>query len=109
MAATIKQALKGVTNYPVQDDTLQGIALCRGLSLESEATAEVLNSESYALATADIYSWLAIAPNVSEGGVSFSFTQREKETFRSVARSIYQTYGINKPGIVTYGNKGDRL
>jgi hypothetical protein len=105
--ATILESLKGLSSYPVPSATFTKVAGRRGLSLTAEATVGVLNSESYRLAEADLMRWLAKAPNVSESGVSFSFSSDERKCFTNEADSIYAEYGEGEQ--VEYGYIGDSL
>ena len=86
---TVLEALKGVNAYPVPLRTLTAIADKRGLSLTTEATQEVQKSKEYNLAVADLLMWLSIAPDVSQGGQSYSFTDEQRKQFRNRANSLY--------------------
>ena len=109
---TVLEALKGVNAYPVPLRTLTAIADKRGLSLTTEATQEVQKSKEYNLAVADLRMWLSIAPDVSQGGQSYSFTDEQRKQFRNRANSLYDDFGASdetgtpKP---IYGYKGSRL
>lgn len=108
--ATILETLKGVNAYPVPLRTLDGVAEDRGLTLTDEATREVMRGRAYNLALADLLLWLAYAPNISQGGQSYSFTDEQRTQFRNRARGLYEEFGeesaATKP---IYGYKGDRL
>lgn len=112
MAATILESLKGVNAYPVPLRTLTRVIERRGLSQSDEATREVLRGAKYNLATADLLLWLADAPDISQGGQSFGFTDEQRLQFRNRAKNLLQEYGdakeaeMNKP---IYGYKGSRL
>ena len=57
---------------------------------------------------ARLYLYLATAPNVSEGGVSISFTADDKRTFISLAKRYAALAGEN--GLISgpaYGYKGE--
>ena len=110
---TIEDVLIGLTQYPLPSGTLKGFAARRGCYLSSEATAENLSSREFLLAEADLYAWLSIAPNVSQGGQSYSFTTEQQTLFKKKANAIYEAMGDtdsiltdNKP---TYGYKGSKL
>lgn len=104
--ATIVEGLKSLNAYPIPMQTLVCIAEGRGLSPydTKDDTAE------YRLATADVYMWLSNAPDVSQGGQSFSFTDEQRKHFRQRAQSIYGAEGESKATKHTiYGYKGTRL
>lgn len=82
--------------------------MVRGLSLDAEATAEVLKSDAYKLAKADLLVWLANAPNISQGGQSYTIPDEVRESFRNQADSLYnEVKGIQHNA--RYGYKGSRL
>ena len=109
---TVLESLKGVNAYPIPLRTLTTIADKRGLSLTTEATQEVQKSREYNLAVADLLLWLSVAPDVSQGGQSYSFTDEQRREFRNRANSLYRDFGADdeagtpKP---IYGYKGSRL
>lgn len=109
-AATILEALKSITAYPVPLRTLVEIAERRGLSLSDEATQETLNGKAYNLAKADTLLWLSLAPNVTQGGQSYSFTDEQRTEFKNRAFKLFNEYeeaaAVAKP---IYGYKGSRL
>ena len=108
--ATILESLKSTTAFPVPLRTFEEVAQRRGLALDEESSQGVLMSSSFNLAVADIYLWLSIAPNVSQGGQSFTFTDVQRTMFRNKANKIYEQFGgldeVNKP---IYGYKGSKL
>jgi hypothetical protein len=111
MAATILDNLKGINAYPIPLRTLCEVADRRNLSLTAEAPQEVLLSKEYRLAKADLLLWLSLAPNVTQGGQSFSFTDEQRKDLRNNAKAIY---GELEPAAtaangVKYGYQGDRL
>lgn len=108
--ATVQESLKGVNAYPVPLRTLVEIAEARGLSLTADATKEVLDGEAYNLAVADLLLWISLAPNISQGGQSYSFSEDQRTQLRNQAKALYSKYGddgvASKP---IYGYKGSRL
>lgn len=109
--ATINDVLTGVTMYPIPNRTLEGIAVRRGVSLSSAATEEILRSPAVGLARADVLSWLALAPNVSQGGQNYSFSEEQRQQFRNEANRLYSSFSADdttskKP---VFGYKGNRL
>jgi len=106
--ATISESLRGITAYPLPNKTILGVTMRRGLVDSSEVTRAIMLSKGYRLAEADLLKWLSKAPDVSEGGVSFSFSQKERDSFTREADSIYSEYG--EPTINdTYGYIGEDL
>lgn len=109
---TIQDALKGVNAYPIPQRKLNEICTRRGCALSDDATQEVLNGRSYNLAVADILMWLSIAPDITQGGQSYSFSDEQRTQFRNRANSLYKDFGASeelgtpKP---IFGYKGSRL
>lgn len=109
--ATILEALKGVNAYPVPLRTLAEIAERRGIPLTGEATQESLKGKAYNLALADLLLWLSLAPDISQGGQSFSFTDDQRAQIRSRALALFDEFAADEAGTPkpTYGYKGSRL
>jgi hypothetical protein len=110
MAQTNLDALKSVNAYPIPLRTLTETAERRNISLAAEASQESLLGRDYLLAKADLLLWLSVAPNISQGGQSFSFTDEQRKDFKRQAYAIYDVYEpMANAGCVSYGYKGDRL
>lgn len=108
--ATILESLKSVSAYPVPLRTLVETGERRGLSLNAEATQEELRGKAYRLAVADLLLWLSLAPNVSQGGQSYSFSEEQRKALRNQANGIYDELGEETSSAQpTYGYKGSRL
>ena len=109
--AKVIETLKGVNAYPVPLRTLVETAEKRGLDLDGEAKAEVLKSKAYNLVKADLFMWLSFAPNISQGGQSFSFTDEQRTRLRNQAKALYAEFepdgGAEQKPI--YGYKGSWL
>lgn len=109
---TVLDAIRGISAYPVPQRTIEKIAGKRGLELETVTNGDVFASKAYNLATADILMWLSAAPDVSQGGQSYSFTDEQRKQFRLRANGLYDKYdptGDASERKTIYGYKGDRL
>lgn len=108
--ATVLESLKGVNAYPIPVRTLDEVALNRGLTLSATCTQETLRGEAYNLATADLLLWLANAPNISQGGQSYTFSEEQRSALRRRAYALYKEFG-DEGGApkTTFGYKGSRL
>lgn len=105
---TLSDYLRGLTNYPVPEEALQSILSKRGLDGKDTMTDDKL----LCLVTADLYSWVALAPDISQGGQSYSLTDFVREYYRKRARELYQAGGEPVEEVtakVQYGYKGERL
>lgn len=105
--------MKGENAYPIPFDTIDGIAVRRGIDLCSEATKETMAGADYNLALADLLKWLSFAPDISQGGQSYAFKEGAQNRMLDLARYLYRKYGtdedvasVPKP---VYGYKGSRL
>lgn len=102
---TYRELLQGVSSYPTPARAIESIASKRGLSIDGTAIA---TAPSFRLATADLYVWLSLAPDVSQGGQSYSFTDEQRARFRAQAETVYKELESSSGG-VSYGYKGSRL
>jgi hypothetical protein len=104
---TILEALKSISNYPVPQRVFNRVAAGRGLVLDQVAISTDFESSAYKGAESDIMTWLTTAPNVSEGGVSFSLSQNEREQLKREADSLLDQIGT--PRVSIFGYKGENL
>lgn len=106
---TVEQALRGISMYPLPSATLDGVCIRRGLSRDTEATTDVFQSAAYRLAEADVLTWLAAAPNISQGGQNYTFSDEQRKAYRARAAAVFEELegGAVKSSI--FGYKGDRL
>lgn len=63
----------------------------------------------YKKAVADVLMWLSNAPDVSQGGQSYSMTDDQRKQLRMRAMAIYQETGDDTRKQTIYGYKGSRL
>ena len=87
------EALKAkVGRYPLTDNTFIVALVDRGLN---QAETYAGTSKAFELATADVYSVLVSAANISEGGYQVSIT--DKSNLLQIASGIYQKWGVSNP------------
>lgn len=103
------QSLKSISAYPIPTATLADIAEGAGLAADAELTAEGRNSREYRLALARVYLFLSEAPNVSQGGISYSFSEWERQRMRRKAEELLDALGVDADGCVPLGYKGEDL
>lgn len=107
---TTLEALKNVNSYPVPLRTLEEVAQRRGVLLDDECTVAVLQSKEYRLACADLLLWLSFAPQISQGGQSYQFSDEQQLQMRAQANAIYEKYGETEAAQKgRFGYKGSRL
>lgn len=106
----VLQSLKSLSGYPIPLATIKDVADEVGLDIDVELTQEIRNSKEFKRAKAQVYFFLSEAPNVSQGGISYSFSEEERRRFRLRAESILDEIGDK--GMcsgVEYGYKGEEL
>lgn len=100
--------LRNSTSYPVPEGTLESILERRGLSRDHEMD----NSAVGILCLADLYRWHVTAPNVSQGGQSYTLTEETRKCFLEWSNEIYKMQGEPQRvmnGKTQYGYKGEKL
>lgn len=108
---TIADALQGINAYPIPLRTIVRVSVERGIEPNADFVDVGGDHRSYRLAKADLLLWLSVAPNISQGGQSYTFSPEQREDMRNEAENIYrelepQNGNISTP---TFGYKGDRL
>lgn len=108
--ATICDALRGISAYPISLHAIERVAEMRGLTLGDNFSAEVGRTATYNLAEADLYDWLSEAPNISIGGQYYAITDAERKLWIAKAQRIRTEWGEEaKSKSVVYGYKGSKL
>lgn len=106
----VLQSLKSLSGYPIPLATIQDVADEVGISVDVETTQELRGSKEFKRAKARVYLYLSKAPNVSQGGITYSFSDEDRRRFRNEAESILDEIGDDANGLgVTYGYKGEDL
>ena len=105
------ESLLTISAYPIPMRTVEACAMKRGIVADSEMDTAMFSDPAYRLATADLLMWLFYAPNVSQGGQSYSLTDAHRADFLRRARAIYDELGDgdDKNNGVRYGYKGESL
>ena len=89
----IADSLRAINLYPINPLTVENIAEECGLNAREEITASVRASNSYKRAKAKVYQYLAEAPQVTEAGATYNFTDAEREAFRRKAQTLLDEAG----------------
>lgn len=106
----VSQLLQSINTYPIPANIILEAGIKYGLEIEADATKEIVQSSEFKLAKADIYTFLAGAPNVTQNGISFSFTPEQRTYFLNVASSIRKEEGVEDPTTgQDYGYVGEDL
>lgn len=105
----VAQSLRSMSAYPIPAVTLQSIAAGEGLDADELLTSGLLRSREYRRAQAGVYLFLSEAPNVSQNGISYSFSDDDRRRFRTRAESILDELGDKANSGVSYGYQGEEL
>ena len=107
---TILQSLKSLSGYPLPLDSLTNIINEVGVTGSEEITSETYQSAAYKRAKAKVYLLLAEAPDVSQGGISYSFSDEDKKHFRMQAQALLDEVGDDTSAFGdNYGWQGEDL
>lgn len=108
---TIFNALRTLSGYPLSTDTYTMAIMVAGLNANEEATTEVMNSKAFRYATANVYRALSEAPNVSQGGVSYTFSEDDRKRLVNRAAHILNSLGKDAADElgVNFGYQGEDL
>lgn len=101
--------LRGLSSYPLSEEALQSILSKRGASYDTDT---IDDDQLLCLTTADVYRWLSTAPDISQGGQSYSLSDNIREYYRRRANELYRAGGEPVEEVkakVRYGYKGERL
>ena len=105
---TILDELRGINNYPIPVDVIVGV--CRKRGIDGMQTATVgTHDNAYRLAEADLLMWLSRAPNVSQGGQSYTFSEDQRREFRNAAEAVFDELEAADGAKPVYGYKGSRM
>ena len=107
MSKTIFESLKAMTNYPVSSACIENIIEEQGLEPSEIIDKEIRNSREYKQARASMYLLLSESPNVSQGGITFSFSTQERLAFVNKAKSIFEEIGEKSPTDLICGYMGE--
>lgn len=117
MEITLLTHLQGLNAYPIPRHTVDMIAVKRNKFADYKIDSRKIDEElqrTILLCEADVYAWLSMAPDVTQGGQSYSFSDSERAAFRRKANALYRANGeeesvISDGKATTFGYKGDKL
>ena len=106
----VLQSLRSISSYPIPTATIEDVAEGVGLAIDTELTQELRKDKRFKRAQARVYMFLSEAPNVSQGGISYSFSEEERRRFRLRAENLLEQIGdATSEAGVEYGYKGEDL
>lgn len=105
---TIFDNLRAVNAYPIPYDVISGACIAHSLDMDEVMTVASY-TPAYKAAKADLLQWLSGAPDVSQGGQSYSFTDEQRTQLRRDARALYDESGEAVGSKAVFGYKGSRF
>lgn len=103
----ILDSLRSISNYPIPTPTLVNICEEAGLKATKEADKTTRQSDGYKKAKALVYQFLSEAPNVSQGGITYSFSQDERDRFAKKASALLDEIGEAEGTEIEMGYVGE--
>ena len=105
---TISAALKSISNYPIPSLVIENIADEAGLGeVTQTVTKEMRKGSDFKRATAYVYRFLADAPNIQQGGISYTFSEDERSRFAKRAAAILDELGEGDQADIPCGYIGE--
>lgn len=95
----IIQSLRSISLYPINPATVENIVEECELDGEADATTDVRKSVGYRRAKALVFQYLADAPQVTEAGATYNFTDAQRENYRLRASQLFNEIGEEVPEI----------
>lgn len=84
----ISNAIKAMSSYPIPAATIENIIDEAGLDAEADITKEIRVSNGFKKAKALTYAFLAEAPNITQGGISYTFSEDERSRFAKKSNTL---------------------
>lgn len=106
---TIREYLTSMTSYSVSDDYINVIGEEIGVA-NMDANVSTLTDVQLNRSKARVYLYLVTNPNISEGGMSISFTATERKMFWDLAKKF--AFLAGETGLIpgaNFGYKGENL
>lgn len=91
-------AIKAMSSYPIPAATVENIIDEAGLDADADITREVRASNEFKKAKALTYAFLAEAPNITQGGISYTFNEDERSRFAKKSNSLLAELGEDEAG-----------
>jgi len=104
---TIADALQSLNTYPIADNYVEKVCIERELTCTEEYTKSIGDSQSFELASADMYFYLSNHPSIVEQEAGINNALAIKENMLEIALTIYGKYGDPKATARSYGFRGE--
>lgn len=107
----IRESLKGLTGYPIPSATLDYIMAAADIDGTGDFNPSTAKTAAYKKAEGYLFRYLSEAPNISQGGVSYSFTTEDRTRFANRAKSLLEAAGVEEEDEVgiNFGYQGENV
>lgn len=106
---TVIESLQSLNAYPLTRAALRNIAEENGIDADEEVTFELRSTKPFRKAVAGVYLLLAESPNITQDGISYSFSESERKLFKAKAAAELDAVGEEGGIAPKYGYKGQYL
>lgn len=104
----VSEALRAISNYPIPSTVILNIMEGEGMDYGGdEADLGTRQGAAFKRCTAAVYLFLSKAPNVTQGGISYTFTENERKRFAQIASSIKNELGEQNEAEIEVGYLGE--
>lgn len=103
----ISNAIKAMSCYPIPASTIENIIEEAGLDADADITMEIRAGDRYKRAKALTYAFLAEAPNITQGGISYTFSEVERSRFQKKSNSLLAELGEDEGSDIPCGYIGE--
>lgn len=99
-------AIKAMSSYPIPAATIENIIEEAGLDAEAD-TKEMRASDQFKKAKALTYAFLSEAPNITQGGISYTFSEDERSRFQKKSSNLLAELGEDEGSDIPCGYIGE--
>lgn len=100
-------AIKAMSSYPIPAATIENIIEEAGLDAEADFTKEMRASDQFKMAKALTYAFLSEAPNITQGGISYTFSEDERSRFQKKSSNLLAELGEDEGSDIPCGYIGE--
>lgn len=105
----VLESLLSLSAYPISRKAVRNIAEENELDADEWLTPEIRKEKAYRKSVAGVYLLLAESPNVTQEGISYSFSESERKLFRAKAAAELEAIGEVSSVTPKFGYKGQYL
>ena len=100
-------AIKAMSSSPIPAATIENIIEEAGLDAEADITKEMRASDQFKKAKALTYAFLSEAPNITQGGISYTFSEDERSRFQKKSSNLLAELGEDEGSDIPCGYIGE--